>query len=255
MRGGDGEAESGGDAGAGVEAGRGQCGAGRDHRLAQHDQREQAVALGDVGGVEGLALVGDDGQRRRPHQHHHAGRPEQVAARLGHRRRCQPDGAAQRVAGGVAAGEAAPALGVAAGAQEEGGQQQLQRRVGDRELARSAGRDRVHAGGHGDHQAHRGEPRDAEHGVVVVERRGVPGVAHPGPPDRDEQAAEAGDPAPGRVVVEVGGERGDGGDEAQVEEQLEPARVPFLLRVGVAQRRRPTPSRTGRGDGHRGRES
>ena len=34
-------------------------------------------------------------------------------------------------------------------------------------------------------------------------------------------------------MVQVGGQRGDGGDEAQVEEQLEPAGVPFLLRVGV----------------------
>ena len=251
--GGDGETEGGGDARAGVEAGGGQRGAGGDHRLAEHDQREQAVALGDVGGVEGLALVGDDGQRRRRHQHDHARRPQHVAGAARAPRRAEPDGAAQRVAGGVAAGEAAPVLGVAAGAQEQRGQQQLERGVGDRELApirrtRSCRRRRPSR-----------SPRPIAANQTRCGRRRrrcrTPRRTRcsPSTPTRPGRTGRrSGRCRPGRVVVEVGGERGDGGDEAEVEEQLEPARVPLLRRVGVAERRRPAPSRTRRGDGHRG---
>ena len=78
---------------------------------------------------------------------------------------------------------------------------------------------------------HGGEDRQAEDGVVRVEAVGVDREALPGDEDGEEERREDCE-APERVVVdELVGELGDGDDEDDVEEELEPARVALAVVV------------------------
>ena len=84
--------------------------------------------------------------------------------------------------------------------------------------------------------------------VVRVEAVGVERVADPGPPDGDEEPGEDEEAAQARILGEPVRKLGDRNDEDEVEEELEPGRVPLVLGV-LLQRpeaRRVVPARRGR---------
>src|SRR4029453_3012343 len=120
---------------------------------------------------------------------------------------------------------------------------------GEGEAGRAAVEGVVDAEGHGDARQHPGQDQDPVQEVVGVEAVGVDGVADPGPPDGHEQAGRAQEVGQAAVVLQGVDELGDRDDEHQVEEELEPAGVPFPLVVEGPQLRRPQPSLPG-GDRH-----
>ena len=75
-------------------------------------------------------------------------------------------------------------------------------------------------------------------GVVRVEAVGVERVADPGPPDRDEEPREDQEAVEARILGEPVGELGDRDDEDEVEEELEPGRVPLVPSSSSTVRRR-----------------
>src|SRR5207249_1510385 len=79
---------------------------------------------------------------------------------------------------------------------------------------------------------HRGEVRDAKGQVVAVEAIGVRHVPLPRDPDGHEQSGELREAAERVIPDELAGELGDRECEHEVEEELEPARSPFLLFLG-----------------------
>ena len=103
---------------------------------------------------------------------------------------------------------------------------------------------------------HRGEHRDPEHagdhqdpvqGIVGVEAVGVERVADPGPPHRDEQPREDEEAVDARIRGEPVRQLRDCDDEDEVEEELEPGRVPLVpVVLSVRSRGRVVPPR-----GHR----
>src|SRR6266542_6968802 len=86
-------------------------------------------------------------------------------------------------------------------------------------------RDRGREGGDPEHAQQRQRPVDE---VVRVEARRIEREPRPRPHDRDEQSEESEEARTGRLVRESCTELGDRNDEDEVEEELEPGRVPFL---------------------------
>src|SRR5262249_37922341 len=74
--------------------------------------------------------------------------------------------------------------------------------------------------------------REAEDQVVGIEAVGVEGVESPSPDHHDKQTGEATEDADRGVQRECATELAYGGDKYQVEEELEPRRVPLLVRIG-----------------------
>jgi len=204
------------------DAGHGICGA--EHALAQHDDREQPVALGDVMGMPGR-MAGLGGPHRngqfQQHQHEEARqRPRGWQGQAGQPQQLQdPD------TEGIAHRGAAPLRVLARGAQPHRHQADAHHRVADRQGREVALRDLGHACGqdqHADHLHHRPQPVG---GVVRVVGAGEPGEVHPGPPDGGE-AGEVGEhPGPQMVLadgmVKLRSGRRDGDDKGQVKQQLE----------------------------------
>lgn len=87
----------------------------------------------------------------------------------------------------------------------------------------------------GEHPEQREEPVDQ---VVRVETGRVEGEAGPGPADGQEQREETSEARRGWVGAEGRNDLGDGGDEDQVEEQLEPGRAAVLVGFERAEPRR-----------------
>ena len=87
--------------------------------------------------------------------------------------------------------------------------------------------------------------RHAVHRVIGLVPVGVERELHPQPPDRREQQHEPGQGAKVQVALEGSAELPDRTGEDQVEEQLQPARPPFIavVAIGGAQRWRAEPDR------------
>ena len=118
-------------------------------------------------------------------------------------------------------------------------------------MAKLAGLAVERLGDHGGEDRHREHPQDHEDAVrrvVGVEAVGVERVADPGPPDGDEQPGEDQEAAEARILGEPVGELRDRDDEDEVEEELEPGRVPLVLAVLLqrAKTRRVVPPGGGR---------
>lgn len=90
------------------------------------------------------------------------------------------------------------------------------------------------AGGAGDTRrecpdpGHRHQERDACDAIVGVEGARVPGETPPRPPHRHEEPGEHRQPLQRVILVQLSRERRHGGNEDEVEKQLEPACLPFL---------------------------
>jgi hypothetical protein len=142
------------------------------------------------------------------------------------------------VPGQVDPDDAAGVVDVAVGAHVERDEQGREGRVGEGELRRVLADRLLRAGrepGHGQHGQQLPGPVDD---VVGVEPVGVDRVADPRPPARAEQRREVAHPAEGEVLAEGEGELGDDQHEREVEEQLEPGRVPARVRsLGLKARR------------------
>jgi hypothetical protein len=202
-----------------------------DDGLAEHDQREEAVALGDVARVVGEHGQRRGGEHRRCHQDQHRRDPDDGTQRLADRERHQPDRGAGGVADRVARAEAASGRNEDPGARIERREQCEEGGIRDHERRRVAVRRARHADGDRADAGHRREQREAVGRVVGVERARVPGEAPPDPPDGHEQPGEDREPGQRVIVVQLIGERGDRGDQHEVEEELEPARLALLLDV------------------------
>ena len=206
--------------------------AGQD-ALAEHDDREQAVALGDVVRVP-RRHPGPLG----PHRHGELGDDKQEEDReAGIVRQQQPqqprhlhdrDAQHEPVRG-------LPVLGVAARRPRPLGQH----RDPHDDVADGAGEEVlaaervVDAGGEDEHSRHLHEGEQPVGHVVGVVGRGEPGEVHPGPPDGEEhhQIAEqrVADLVVGDAVRQLGGDLRDRHHEGEVEQQLQRGGDPVLL--------------------------
>ena len=158
--------------------------------------------------------------------------PEQVARRLGHQHRHQPDRGPEGEGGQVQVEQRPGGGRVAAGPGVEDQDDAAHGHEGQGEAGRAAVQGVVEAERHGDDGQHPGQHQDPVQQVVGVEPVGVDGVADPGPPHGHEQAGRAREVGQGAVVLQGVDDLGDRDDEDQVEEQLEPGRVPLVL-LGV----------------------
>ena len=216
-RGGDGEAKQGSGDDAGIE--RGCTDPDRHDRLAERDDHDQAVPLGEVAGREPPALAAAhvraeqvDRERKRPHRDL---RPAVEAGRDEEQR--DADRRADRQPG-----DRDEKLPVAPG------NQRVQNEVGDADEGIGAReQERVVAEGVGDgarrnqRRAHRREHDQADGALVGVDRVRQPRVRGPGPPEHPEQEQPLDEPRPRRVVGDEAGHLGEREDEDQVEEELE----------------------------------
>jgi hypothetical protein len=90
---------------------------------------------------------------------------------------------------------------------------------------------------------HHCDREDLDHGqaalnqVVALEPRGEHGTPGPGPPDQEEQRREAGQLGERVVLAQRLRDLRDGGDEHEIEEQLEPRDLALGVERGAGSRR------------------
>ncbi len=210
--------------------------AGGEDGLAQHDDREQAVALGDVVGVPRGATGALGPQRHRQlsrHQHEERGH----AHALGQRQPGDPEDLEDADSHGVAPG-ARPPVGMRRGRpQPQPHHRHPHHHVAGHDHPEVAAvEDPGNAGGHDQHPGHEHQHGQAVGGVVGVVGRREPGEVHPRPPDPEEHEGVGdegiADVAPDQPVVEAARGLGDGHHEGEVEEQLQRGGRPVgLVRV------------------------
>ncbi len=167
---------------------------------------------------------------------HHGDAPEHVAQWTGDEDRHQPEPGRKRIAGDVCLSEGASfAVKVVPGAAVKRDEERAENDVagGERDPAAVA---RHHDAGRVDrdrrdreHPARLPQPEDQVIGVKPV---GVQRVENPRPEDHHEQARKACEHNHGGIPGERGAELADCRDEHEIEEQLEPSRMPLLVRVG-----------------------
>ncbi len=206
----------------------------RSHRLAEHDQREQAVPLGDVVRVPG-GLHPQFGDHRHgqlgqdPDRDHH--RPDVVREHQHH----GPADLAEGDPGGVAQRHTArrPLLGDRR-AQPLGDHGQPHHHVADhRQHDVLVGEEPRHPGREDEHAGDLDQGGDPVRHVVAVVGGGEPGEIHPGPPNCEEREEVAGQPvapvALGEVVGQLPAGLADGDHEAEVEEEFQRGGDPVRL--------------------------
>ena len=216
--------------------------------LPEHDDREQAVALGDVVGVERRVPV--------PRSAMHGTRSSSATSTTNGARN-QDAGTHSRAIHRSCTTVMPPAYVsavsrrsrvVRGGAQPQGDHAEPHDRRSRRRRG-PTGRRRRGRARRGEEQAagHDDEGQQPEDDVVVVVGRGEPGVAHPRPPDGEprERVAEDGvEVARREAVVQLRRVARDGDDEDEVEEQLERGRG------AVRPRRRRARPRSAQRHGH-----
>ncbi len=215
-----------------IEPELGGGGADRDQRLAERDDHEQRVALGEVAGVErplaaGAAERGPDVERDRDRVGDRAGVAVEQAADQ-HRGRRQRRHRRVRH-------ERAPALGVA----HRLGPLHRQHQPLHRQVGRAEPRPAVAVRGrdgdrHQQRRRHGHQHQQPRAGVALqVERGAGPRVLRPQPPRQPGDQRAAADAGRGQVVGDQAGDLGDREHEHQIEEQLEVGGVALLLDGGV----------------------
>ena len=205
----------------------------REDRLAQHDEREEPVALGDVVRVPGCTC-GALGPHRHRQLAQHTQRPQVAAQRQRHEQERAPREHHAADTDGVAPGRRACGRVRASGAHPLRHEADAHDGVAERghgEVVRLEGRG--HTGREHQHAGHLHERGGAIERVVGVVGRGEPRVVHPRPPDAEERHHEAeharGDVALDDGVVEVRRRERHRHHEAQIEQQLERRRDAALL--------------------------
>jgi hypothetical protein len=205
-----------------------------EHGFAEHDQGQEPEALGQVPPVDRRVAQQAPGRDRRDELDRQRDSPEHVRPRRLECERHEPDdhgdaeGAEERGGKRTRLGDVSRRAGV------ERQQHDTHRDVRDRKACSCAGEDaRDRRGEHGDRE-HREEHQQPVDDVVGVEAIGIEREAHPGPPDGDEQAEELEEVFRRGVRAERVRQLPDGGDEHEVEEQLEPGRAAHLVHPATA---------------------
>ena len=202
-----------------------------DERLAQHDDREEPVAFGEVRDVGRQQVLQPPGPRRERdvELERETEGPEPEAVRRRHERRGQPHDRRQGEPAGVASDERPGVRHDRPGAQVEGHQDDPDGEVGQRE----GGRGLTEGARDADRQVRDGEhlredqdpmPTVVRHEAVEVEHH-----ARPRPPHGHEQEHEQHDAARRGVGRQEVAELDDGGDVDQVVEELEPTDLALLV--------------------------
>jgi hypothetical protein len=203
---------------AGVDAGPGAHADGHD-RLAQGDQHDQAMALGEVARNQLPALGAE--QIRPAHVQRQSQHPQNDLRRAPGGRSRDQQSDAQCRAGGEAVDRTPQRRLVAAGDGE-------QRDLGGPNGAIGAGEQHGlvaeclrHAQRHHQQCGHRTEDREANDALLWVDHAREPGVADPRPPEQGEHEQSLPELGPGRICGHQRRALRDRQDEDQVEEQLE----------------------------------
>jgi hypothetical protein len=198
-----------------------------DDRLAEDDDREEAVALGDVTDIERSL---DRGAHGHPWGHQidrQRGDPHPWLDLLRQRERHEPDHRRETKTRRVADGERMAPRVEPGRAQKEADDDGVEGDEGQDQSARVAMARRLDLGRHGQHGQHGRKCAEAIECSPFGEAGGVPGVLHPGPPDRDEECCEERDALDGGFVVQGVRDGADGDDEAEIEEELKPRGSPL----------------------------
>ncbi|CAG6396458.1 hypothetical protein SCOCK_410035 [Actinacidiphila cocklensis] len=217
---------------------------GRRDRLAQHDEREQAVPLGDVvrmpGGAPHVFRVGRHRELRHDQQQEAAdpqGAGQQDQAHPAELHHDQARRVAQRdrpLRPGLAGRRPQPL---------EGQRQPHDEVADDGDGVVGVVEGPRHTGGEHQDAGHLHQRDDPVEDVVGVVRGREPGEVHPGPPDGEEDQQVAADPvpgvSPGERVHQPRARLRDRHHEAQVEQQLKRCRG--AVRLGPAARPYPHP--------------
>ena len=219
------DAEHGGGADPEVE-GAGGADPDRDDRLAEGDDDDQAVALGEVAGDELPALGAEEVGTG--HVEEDRQRPERPLGEAVEERGDDEEADRDRGAGGEADHRAAQVVVVGAGEPEEGdvgGAEDADREgEGEAEVAEGL----LDAERDDQHRRHRREDDQADRALLGVDDAGQPGVADPGPPEHAEDQQALRQSRPGLVVGHQRRALGDREDEDEVEEELQ-RRHPLAL--------------------------
>ena len=216
--------------------------------LAEDDDREQADPLRDVRGVDRHDPDAHPARERRPQVDRQRERPEPVPVRWGDRGRDEEQRDARRERWDVDVQERSRRREVPPGARVQGDDDPADGRVGERKADGLPVERLWDHGGEHRHQEHAHEHEHPVRRVVRVEAVGVERVADPGPPDGDEETGEDQEAVDARILGQPVRELRDRDDEDEVEEELEPGRVPLVAVVVLnrAQPRRVMPARRSR---------
>jgi hypothetical protein len=203
----------------GVESQRGSD-SDRDYRLAEGDDHDQAVPLGEMARGEPPAGRVDEEVGGR-HVQPQRDRPQASLKRTveeGRRgKQRDPDRSADRQpVDGAAQGPV-----VAAGEHEEGDVGGAHEAVGDGEGEGEPAEGLRDAEGDDQQRGHRGEDDDSHRPLLGVDDAGQPRVADPRPPQHAEHQHASGQSLPARVMCHQCRALSDRKDEDEVEEQLQ----------------------------------
>ena len=193
--------------------------ADRDDRLAQRDDHDQAVTLGEVGRLKAPALRVDE--QRAGHVERDRERPQRALERAVGERGGEQQAAADGRADEQPPDVAAQLRLVAARDQEEADLRVADDRVGAREQQRLV-LERARDGERDDEErGHRGEHHEPHAALLGVDDARQPRVADPRPPHHAEHEQALGEALPRRVGGHQRRALGEREHEDEVEEQLE----------------------------------
>jgi hypothetical protein len=173
------------------------------------------------------------GQDRGGQLHQEPEPPDPVAGRLGDEQGRGPDQGAREETGDVPGGHRSGLLHAAPRPGPQADEQHPQRHVGGGEAGGAAVQGTRDAHRQRDRAQHGRQHRHPVQRPVDVEQIAVVGEVAPHQPHRQRQQDEPENARQGQVVVQVVRQRGDGEDEDQIEEQLQPGGVPLALAGGV----------------------
>ena len=195
--------------------------ASHDERLADGDDDEQPVPLGQVSGME-VPVLRPPGDLGRHDVRHDRQRPERdPKRRVGNGAGEDQDQPDARQAGPC---PRAPGIGVRAlhvEAQLQHQPEDPNHDIGDGEPDRVVLERVGDRRGHDERDRRRRQRDESNAGVGRVRRVEGPGELGPGPPDQPEEQQRAQDPARVEVMRGQDGDLGDGEHEHQVEEELD----------------------------------
>ncbi len=206
--------------------------ADRDDRLAEGDDHDQAVALGEVAGDQfpafGAEEVGPG------HVEEEGKRPERALGEAVEQRRRGQQRDGDGGAGGQPEDRVAQRVVLGAGEHEEGDLGAAHDPVDQREGKGQVAEGFRHAERDQQQRRHRAEDDQAHRTLLGVDHAGQPGVAGPGPPEHAEHQQALGQARPGRVVRHQRRALGYRQHEDEVEEELQ-RRYPLAFAQGRAE--------------------
>ena len=205
----------------------------RDDRLAEGDDHDQAVALGEVLGNQFPARRRDQVGPTQVEEQHES--PESPLGEAVEKRGDDQQRDGDRRAEGEAEHRVAQGVVVGAGEDEEPDLGDADEPVGEGEDQGQVAEGLRHAERDDQQRRHRAEDHQADRSLLGVDDAGQPGVSDPRPPDHAEDQQALGEARPGGFVRHQRSALGDREDEDEVEEELQrryPA-FPFLAEFGA----------------------